>query len=170
MWLILIVLRLVHILSAIFWLGGMFILVRFLAPTARRTGADGARFMQSLVSESGLPKALTGAGVLTVLAGLGLYWFTSDHFSREWMRSPTGMTFSFGMTFGLLALLHGLAVQRANADKLAAIARAVPAGGAPSPEQQARMDALREKLARGGQVGLVLLTLAAAAMAIARYV
>lgn len=171
MWLVVIALRLVHILSSIVWLGGSVVLVGFVVPTAKRNGAEGARFMQSLVSESGLPILLNAVGLLSTVAGLGLFYFTSGQFDRDWMRSPMGMTYSAGMAFGLLAAVNGSVIQSATARKLATLGRAIAAaGGAPDPALLAQAGALRDRLARGGHVGVALLTLAAAAMAIARYI
>ncbi len=165
------VLRLVHILSGIVWVGGSFFLVAFVLPTARRTGPDSGRFMQSLAAESGLPQAMTVAASLAVVAGLALIWLVSGRFDPAWMGSPMGITLSVGMVFGLLAYAHGFAVQNVAARRMGALTRASAAGGAPpTAEQAAQLLALREKLARGARTGTWLMAITVAAMAIARYI
>lgn len=165
-----IVLRLVHILSAIVWLGGQVVLVGYVLPTVRRTGPEGARFAQSLAGESGLPKLLTVVSILATVAGLALFDFTSGHFDRVWMGSPTGIAYSTGMLFGLMAFLHGLGAG-ATARRFATLSRTVAGGGgAPSPEQAKQLEVLRGKMGANGRVSVGLLLIAAAAMSIARYV
>jgi hypothetical protein len=167
---IIILLRIVHILSALVWYGGTFTMAAFVLPTARRVGPASGRFLQSLAGESRLPIVLTLAGWFTVIAGLCLYPFASGGFDREWMRSANGMTLGIGAVFGVFAVLHGSMGQRPTADKLAALSREVEAGGGPpTPDQLARLTALREKLARGGIIGVSMMTVAAIAMSIARY-
>lgn len=166
-----IVLRLVHILSSIVWLGGTVVLVGYVLPTVRRTGPEGARFAQSLAAESGLPKLMTAMAILSTVAGLALFDFASGHFDPAWMGSSTGIAYSTGMLFGLLAFLHGLTTQNVFARRLGAIGRAVAAaGGPPSPEQARQMETLRGKMAVNGRVSVALLLIAAAAMSVARYV
>lgn len=167
---VVIVLRLVHILSSIIWLGGMVVLVGFVLPTVRRTGADGARFAQSLASQSGLSKLFDIVAILTTVAGLALFDSASGHFDRVWMGSPTGIAYSTGMLFGLMAFLHGIGAN-ATSRRFATLSRTVAAGGgAPSTEQANQLGILSGKLMTNGRVSVGLLLVAAAAMSIARYV
>jgi uncharacterized membrane protein len=166
---LIIVLRLIHILAGIFWLGGTLMLARFIIPTAKRLGPDGGRFFQSLVIEARLPVALAAAGWATTLAGLALFFFSSGRFAHSWMTSGQGITLTIGALFGISAALHGAATQAPVAMKLASLAGAAPPGP-PSPERLAEMQALRDKLATGAAVSAGLLLVAASAMAIARYV
>jgi uncharacterized membrane protein len=46
-----IILRLIHILAGIFWVGTAFLLAGFLAPTLRATGSEGGRFMRHLMQQ-----------------------------------------------------------------------------------------------------------------------
>jgi uncharacterized membrane protein len=166
---LIILLRVIHILSGIFWLGGTLMLVRFVFPTAKRLGPESGRFMQSLMVEARLPVALAISGWATTLAGLVLFFFSSGRFAHSWMTSGQGITLSIGALFGVSAALHGAATQAPVAMKLASLAGAAPAGP-PSPERTAEMQTLRDKLAKGAPVSAGLLLVAATAMAIARYV
>jgi hypothetical protein len=164
-------LRIVHILSALTWYGGALTAALFILPTARRLGPDGSRFMQDFAAESGFTVAMMIAGWLTVIAGGIMFAFVSGGFNHDWLRSPTGITLSIGALFGISAVVHGAVANGRTADKLAGVSREIAAaGGPPTPEQVTRLIALREKLARGAIVGVVLMTCAATAMAIARYV
>ena len=165
---LIILLRLIHILAGIFWLGGTLLLARFIVPTAKRLGPEGGRFMQSLMIEARLPVALAGAGWGTTLTGLALFFFSSGRFAHSWMTSGQGITLTIGALFGISAALHGAAAQAPVAMKLASLAGAAPSGP-PSPERLAEMQALSDKLATGAAVSAGLLLVAASAMAIARY-
>jgi hypothetical protein len=168
---LLIVLRLLHILAGIFWVGGSLLVHAHILPTAKRLGPDAGRFMQSLAADSGMPVALTLAGLTTTIAGAILFVFVSGHFDPGWMSSPTGVTFGIGALFGIAGLLFGAAVQAPNAARMATLSREIAGGGGPpTPAQVARMNLLRDRLERGGRIASVLLVTAAAAMAIARYV
>ncbi len=48
-------LRLIHILAGIFWVGAILLIAGFLLPTSRATGREGARFMQHLMLKRRLP-------------------------------------------------------------------------------------------------------------------
>lgn len=164
-------LRIIHILSGIIWVGGTIYGAAFLVPTARRLGPEAAPFMRSFMSQSGMPVVMALVGWFTVLAGLALFPFTSGRFDPAWMRSSTGIAFSLGALFGIAgAIIGGVWLGRASA-QLAAVVKEVGAkGGPPSPEQSARMQALQQRLAVGGVINSVVLVIAAAIMAVARYV
>jgi hypothetical protein len=169
--LLIVTLRLLHILAGIFWVGGTLLVHGYILTTAKRLGPDAGKFMQSLVSDSGMPLALTLAGWIATLAGAVLFVFVSGRFDHAWMSSPMGLTLQLGALFGIVGLVFGAAVQAPNAGRFAALTREIAGGGGPpTPAQVARMNLLRDKLERGGRISSALLVLAAAAMATARYV
>jgi len=164
---LIVLLRLVHILSGIFWLGGTLTAAAFIFPTAKKVGPDSARFVQSLMVESRFPLALAITGWATTLAGLILFFFASGRFAHSWMGSGQGIALSVGALFGILAAFHGGLVQGRGAARLAALAAQT---GPPTPERIAEMQTVRDKLAKGAVASAGMLTVAAAAMAIARYI
>lgn len=168
---LLVLLRLLHILAGIFWVGGSLLVHAHVLPTAKRLGQDAGKFMQSLAADSGMSAALTLSGWIATIAGAILFVFVSGHFDRGWMTSPTGVTFGIGAVLGIAGLVFGAAVQAPNGARLATLSREIAGGGGPpTASQVARMNQLRDKLERGGRIGSALLVTAAAAMAIARYV
>src|SRR5688572_8996596 len=62
-----ILLRLIHILGGIFWVGTMMLLAAFLIPTVRATGREGGKFMEHLMQQRRLRVYLGVAMLLTVL-------------------------------------------------------------------------------------------------------
>jgi len=168
---LLVLLRLLHILAGIFWVGGTLLVHAHILPTAKRLGPEAGKFMQSLAAESGMSAALTGAGWIATVAGAILFVFVSGRFDRAWMSSPTGVTLGIGAVLGIAGLVFGAAVQAPNAARLATLSREIASGGGrPTAGQVERMNLLRDKLEWGGRISSALLVAAAAAMAIARYV
>ena len=163
--------RLVHIISAVFWTGTVIFLTSFLFPTVKELGPVGGAVMDQLTRVRRVPTYLTIAGWLTILSGAVLLWADSQAGQADWMRSGPGMTFSIGGLFALIAAVLGGVVSGPTAKKLGGIAAAVKAaGGPPSAEQAAQVQALQGRLTTTTRVVAALLTLAMAAMAVARYV
>src|SRR5437867_5248166 len=67
------VLRLLHIMAAIFWVGGVMLVAWFILPSVRALGPGGAPMMNQLVQTRKLPLRLLISGWVTVLSGLILY-------------------------------------------------------------------------------------------------
>src|SRR2546427_10372809 len=82
-----VVLRLIHILSGIFWVGTTFFLVGFLQPVVAQSGPEGGRFAQRLMSQKRFQAAMSVAAGLTNLAGLALYGRVSPGFPHPWVTS-----------------------------------------------------------------------------------
>jgi hypothetical protein len=166
---IVILLRLVHIVAGVFWVGALITMTGFIQPAAKAIGPDGGKFMQQLVGPSRLSFFMSLAAPLTTLAGLALYWLDSG-FRIEWILTPTGLGFTIGGLTGIAALLSGFAVMKPTSDRVAALGKEMQtAGGPPSPTQVTEMQALQEKMRLGGRWVAALLVIAVIAMAIARY-
>src|SRR4051812_3626947 len=69
-----IALRLLHIIGGLLWVGGLGFGVMFLLPAVRATGSAGGQFMNHLVTKTKFVMYMPVVGLLTVLAGFGLYW------------------------------------------------------------------------------------------------
>jgi uncharacterized membrane protein len=164
-------LRLIHILTGVFWVGGILVFARFVFPAARALGPAAGPFMDQVVRVRKLPRALILAGVFTVLSGVGLYWRDSMGFRSEWMRTPTAMVFGIGGVLAITALVIGVTVNAPTAQRLAALSGKIQAqGGPPTPEQVAEVQRLQKRLGVVMPVVTTLVVLATAAMALARYV
>jgi uncharacterized membrane protein len=169
--LVIALLRLIHILAGVFWVGGVLFLTRFLLPTTSALGPAAGPVMDHLNRVRRLPQSLLGAGFITVLSGFTLYWRDAAGSGRAWMASPTGMVFGAGGIFAILAVLIGLAVNIPTARRLGEFLASIQAsGGAPSPEQKGVLLALQTRLGNAARAVAALLVLATAAMAVARYV
>ena len=102
-----ILLRLIHILAGVFWAGTAIFTAVFLVPSIRALGPAGGPVMQQIAGVRKLPLYFMGAGVLTVLSGLSMYWRASGGFTNAWMHSGSGATFGIGAVFALAAIFDG---------------------------------------------------------------
>ena len=167
----LIILRLFHIVTGVFWAGAVFYLARFIIPAAKALGPDGGRFMQQLSMTNNMPVVMMIAASLNILSGILLLWHDSEGFSSWWMKTSLGMMFSTGGTAAIIAYIIGLTMNRPAATKMASLAKEIAAGGGkPTPEQIKEVEAARGKLVSGTNLVAIFLAIAVICMAIARYV
>ena len=164
-----VLLRLIHIVAGVFWVGGSVIMIGFVEPTVAAIGPDGAKFMQRFAGPSRFPLFMNLAAPLTTLAGLVLYWMDSG-FRIEWIVTRSGLGFTAGGVAGVAALILGAVVMGPTSAQMAALGQEMQvAGGPPTPVQVSRMRMLQDKLHQGGLWGAILLVVAVAAMSVARY-
>src|SRR6185436_14647067 len=164
-----IVLRLLHILLGIFWVGGVLFVAVFLGPAVRDAGPEGGKVMAAL-GKRGVPKIMPIVGLVTILSGLWLYSRDSVGFNSGYIKSPTGMTFGIGGLLAILGLAFGAVVLAPTFKRISDMAQSPPADPAARDAHTAELQKLRAKFAKGSNLVAVTLALAAACMAIARYV
>jgi hypothetical protein len=162
-----ILLRLIHILSGVFWAGATIMLAGFIEPVSHADGPDGAKFMQRLMGGK-LPIALSITGPLTVLAGILLYWQDSAGLSAMWVLSNTGMGFTVGGVAGIAAFLIGMSISRPTAAKIAVLGNAIQSSGEASQEQMTQLHSLQGTMSRATLWNTVLISIALVSMAVAR--
>jgi hypothetical protein len=163
-----IILRLIHILAGVFWVGSAFLVAGFLVPTMRQTGPEGGRVIQHLMVQRKLPVFLGVASILTVLSGITMYARMAAATHGSWTATAPGIAYAVG---GLAAVLGGAAgalLTGAAGKRLAVVGQGIGAAG-PSAEQRAEISQLQSRIALGSRVSAALLAVAAGAMAVARY-
>jgi hypothetical protein len=165
----LIILRLIHVLSGAFWIGAALFNVIFLVPTIRALGPTAGPVMQHLVQVKKMPIWLLGAGVLTFLSGLSLYWRASGGFSNGWMQSGPGRTFGLGAVFALLAILVGMLFTTPAAKRAGEIAASL-GSQPPTPEKAAELKAAQKRIGITSALATLFVFFATCAMAVARYI
>jgi uncharacterized membrane protein len=161
-----IVLRLLHIISGVLWVGASLVMYFFVGPTLGATAEAGQKFAQHLMLRTRFIAVITTSAILTVLAGFSLYWIDSDGLSSAWMHSGAGLGFGIGAFFGLIGLVFGLMVGNTNG-ALAKLGAQIQ--GKPTPEQMAQIGALRKRLSVVSPINVYALIIAMLLMAIARY-
>ena len=164
---LMIVLRLIHILTAVFWGGTVFFMVSFLTPAVQAAGPEGGKVMQRLAMSS-FAKALPGIASLTVLSGLAMYW--DRYVMLNLWSTKAGLAFGFGGVMGLISLGIGLIITAPAITRIGALAREMIASGKPpTPEQMKEIQGLQMKMTGAAVWNAIFVALAAAAMAVARY-
>lgn len=162
--------RLVHVISAVLWVGGFAMLVVFVLPAVRASGPSGGQVMRAMLVKTRLASYFPWVGGLTVLSGLAMMWRDSTISESNWAASRSGMVFSIGGLAGLIALIVGGIMVGRSISQLRSIALASDPAVPPSPEQAARMAQLQERANVGNRIVGPLLAIAVVAMAIGRYV
>lgn len=165
----LVVLRLVHILGGIFWLGTGLFTTFFLMPAFGSVGPAAAPVMGAL-QQRRLFTVLPVVAVLTILSGVRLLHIMSAGFTPAYIASRTGQTYLWSGIAAVAAFLLSLLVSRpaaVRAGQLGATMASVP------EDQRAgklvELERLRRRSGVSSVVATALLAGAAAGMAVARY-
>src|SRR4051812_30007361 len=167
---VLLLLRVVHVVGAAWWLGSLVFTAVLLLPTLRALGPSAGAVMQHMAEVRKLPLYMAIVPMLTVLAGISLLWYDSAGFNAEWMKSGPGHTYSLGGAIGIIVAIIGMSVNAPSGKRLSRIGAAVRArGGPPSAEEQAEISRLQDRLYKAVVVSAILLLIAGTAMAVARY-
>ena len=163
------VLRVLHVVSGVFWAGTSFFIVLVLQPVVDRSGPEGERFLQRLFIEGNLSRTLAIAGGSTILLGLGLFAIVSSGFHADWILSRHGLAIALGAAAAIAAGFVGGTSGRTG-QQMVALGNAIAAGGAPpSAEQLAELERLRARLHGSARITAVLLLVAVLGMSAARY-
>jgi uncharacterized membrane protein len=165
----LLILRLVHVLGGIFWVGSTLLTTFFLIP-AMATMGPAAGEVFAAIQRRKLSAFLLAAALLTVASGLRLLWITSGGYSPAYFGTAPGFGFATAGTMAIVAFLLGMAVSRPAAVRAARLGAAM---STTPPERRAEVGAqiatLRRRSAVFGTLVAALLVLAAAGMSVARY-
>jgi hypothetical protein len=165
----LLLLRLIHILCGIFWVGSGLFTALFLFPSLATPGVQPGPVINAL-RQRGLMTALPVTALLTIGSGLRLMWLTSAGFSGAWFATAPGHAFATAGASAIVAFLVSLLVARPAAIRSAQLGGAI----ASAPVEQravlgVEVAKLRRRNAVSSTIVVVLLVLAAAGMSVARY-
>jgi uncharacterized membrane protein len=168
---LMIILRIIHIVAGVFWVGSAVFMASILMPTMQAVGPSAGPVMEHLVQVRRVPLRMMGAMILVILSGIALYWKDSAGFQSAWMRSGPGTVFGVGAVLGILGAVIGMALSAPTSKRLAVLGGAIKArGGPPTAEEAAEMQQLQARMRGTGRLVAVTLVLATIAMAVARYV
>ncbi|HEU4747343.1 MAG TPA: hypothetical protein VFS56_02500 [Gemmatimonadaceae bacterium] len=167
----LLVLRIVHVLGGIFWLGSGLFTTFFLVPALGRVGPAAAGPVMGALQQRRLFTVLPVVALLTIISGARLLHIVSAGFAPAYFDSRTGQTLLWSGVAAVIAFLLGLVVARPAAVRLGQLSASLPT--MPEAERAARsseVERLRRRSGLAGTVAMVLLVAAAVGMAVARYV
>lgn len=165
-----VILRLFHILGGVFWAGAALTMTGFIEPIARSTGADGARFLRTVMQRTQFSILMGAAALVNTICGILLFWDISGGLRPVWLFSLQGATLSAGSLAGIAAFVLAVAVQGRTSMRLAEVGREVDcAGDTPTPAQATELQALQARLIDSGKASAVLLVISIIGMSLARY-
>ena len=168
----LIVFRVIHVLLAIAWGGAIFLLVFFLQPTAKAIGPAAAPFMRELLSTRRLVDWIIRIAGVTIVAGGFLYWHDMQAYGGlgDFLGDAFGVAITAGAIFALIAFGIGVFATRPTLQRTFVVgAQIAQAGDQAPPQLMQELGALQAKGRTLAKWNFTFVTLAALAMATARY-
>lgn len=158
-------LRIIHIVAGVIWVGGTLIMTFFIGPTVGATGESGQKFVGYLMNNLKFSNRMSIAAGLTILAGLILYGLDARA-GAAWLRSSFAIGLGIGAAFAIIGFVFGIMIGRTT-KAMAQLGAQMQ--GKPSPDQLAQMQAIRKRQATFSIISASALVLATIFMAIARY-
>jgi hypothetical protein len=158
-------LRIIHIVAGVFWVGGTLIMTFFIGPTVGAIGEPGQKFIAHLMNNLKFSNRMAMASGLTILAGAILYALDARA-GTAWLQSNFAIGLGIGAVFAIIGFIFGMMIGRT----IKAMAElGAQMRGNPTPDQLSRMQALQKRQATVSLISTVSVLLATVFMAIARY-
>jgi hypothetical protein len=162
------VLRLVHVLSGVIWVGTAVFVSALLLPAMVEAGPAAGPVMAALQKRK-MMVFMPAAALLAILSGARLLWIDSGGGSA-FFQAKAGMAFAGGGALAIIAFLLGIVVTRPAMGRAAELSATIPSTPeADRPALLAEIGALRARGSAAGTVVTVLIVITTIAMAIARY-
>jgi uncharacterized membrane protein len=167
-----VVFRVIHVMLAIAWGGGLFLLVVFLQPTAKAVGPAAGPFMRELLAVRHLTDWILRIAGVTIVSGGFLYWHDMQTYGGlgDFLGTAFGLWLTIGALAAIVAVGIGGALTKPALERSLAIgAQIAQSGDQPSPGLVQELAALQAKGRSLAIANLALVSLAAFAMSTARY-
>ena len=165
------VFRFIHIISGALWFGSAFLFALFVGPAAAKVGPASVPLMHVAVKERKVPQVITGLAITAVVAGWIMWLYHANQAGLStWWDLTEAKVLLLGGLLATVAMFEGMHGIGHNVVKLVDLGDAVVDSGAPpSPEQMAETRRLGAAIEKASKIDLLLLFLAVACMATARY-
>lgn len=158
--------RLTHILAAAAWFGaGGFALI-VIRPAVMESGPPGKAVLLEVLRRGGYGKWFGPAALLTVAAGAYLY--IRQELYHDPFAGAASTLFTLGVASGLAAFVASLVGAVPIENKMKALAKQIPRGSPPNPEQAQQMERWGASLYRDNRIAMTLVAAAMVLMAGAR--
>src|SRR5436190_21743993 len=95
---VMIVLRFLHIVAGVLWVGSAFLFVGFIGPSAAEVGPSAGPLLSVAVKKRKVAKVITWLGVVTVVAGwiMRLRDLSLRASLGDWLKSSFGLVLTIG--------------------------------------------------------------------------
>jgi uncharacterized membrane protein len=164
----LIVLRIIHVLCGIIWVGTAVFMGFFLGPALATMGPAAGQVMGGLQKRKFMV-VLPVVAILAMLSGLRLMMIMSGNFGAGYFQSPMGRTFAGAGAAAILAFIIGIAVNRPTMEKMGRLQQSMASDPVSKDAIAAEIKKLQGRMVYAGTIVTLLLIAAAIGMAIARY-
>jgi len=165
----LIALRLLHVVGGIFWVGGGLYSTIFIMPAMAKAGPAAGPIFAELQRRK-LFTVLPLVAIGTMLSGLRLLWIVSGGFTAAYFASASGLTFAIGAAASIIGFLVAMFISRPASVAMGPLAASIPTlSGEARVAAEARLETLKSRASVGTAAAVLLLTVAAITMAVARY-
>jgi len=158
-------LRIIHIVAGVIWVGGTLTMTFFIGPTIGATGEAGQKFVGHLMNNLKFSNRMSAAAGLSILAGLILYALDARA-GAAWQRSGFAIGLSIGAGFAIIGFIFGILIGRTT-NAMAQLGAQFQ--GKPTNEQMTQMQTIRKQQATYSNISAAALILAVIFMATARY-
>jgi uncharacterized membrane protein len=158
-------LRIIHIVAGVLWVGGTLIMTFFIVPTVGATAEAGQKFVGHLMNNLKFSNRMSAAAGSTILAGLILFGLDARA-GATWLRSSFAMGLSIGAVFAVVGFISGIMIGRTTKEMAQLGAQMQER---PTPDQLTQMQVIRKRQATFSTISATTLLLAVVFMAIARY-
>ena len=147
--LLLIMLRLIHVVGGIVWVGAAVFATLFLSPAMQEAGPDAAK-VGAAMARRGMMTFMPLVAIATIVSGIWLYWRDSGGFSGAYMSTPIGMTFGIGGALALLVFVVGSTVGLPSIKRAGALQQSL--GSLAPPDRALRLAEIGRLQARSGMI------------------
>src|SRR5262245_57978450 len=136
-------LRIIHIVAGVFWVGGTLFVAFFVGPTVGATGEAGQKFVAHMTNNLRFNNRMAAAAGSTILAGLILYGLDARA-GATWQRSAFATGLNIGAGFAIIGFIFGILVGRTT-QRMAQLGAQMQ--GKPSPAQLTQIQTLQKQQA-----------------------
>ena len=164
----LLVLRLIHVVGGIVWVGSTAFSFFWLLPAIVQSGPSGGQVMVNLQKRHFMT-ILPITAILTILSGARLMQIVSNGFSANYFHTSMGRGFAISALLAIVGFIIGLSVVRPATVKAAKLQQTAASDQTSKELIQGEIRKLQARAAMAGKLVIVLLLLAAAGMSISRY-
>jgi uncharacterized membrane protein len=162
------ILRLLHVVSAVFWVGAVLFISFFLLPAMAQAGPAGAPVMQGLQQRKVLT-VIPIVAVVTLLSGFRLMQITSGGVWGDYFMTTSGATYGVTALIALAAFLVGVFVGRPATLRVQKLAHMTSSAETDREMLLAEIRKLQIRSALAMRITAILLLVSASGMAVARY-
>lgn len=164
----LLVLRIIHVVGGIVWVGSTVFSFFWLLPSVMQSGPAGGQVMVNLQKRHFMT-ILPIVAILTILSGVRLMQIVSSGFSSNYFSTPMGRSFAISALLAIVGFIVGLSVVRPATVKAGKLQQTAASDQTSKELIQAEIRKLQARAAMAGKLVIVLLLLSAIGMSVARY-